>query len=487
MFCRLDYLKFAAAPFGALLMVAVATAAPIPPDQLQVTSIINTTDALFGANSNYNPRHFAGNNFALQINNTAGVVRQMAGADEPDVALTLAGEPEARMVAPMEGGQSTTWLLLGGGANEPQFSRVPFNAEDSTDRTYAGPDDHEPNSFDWVDEDTIVYASYEFRDTLYLADVVAEPFDVVPNTLWNANASVQTPAGRIRNVRVGDVYNGFAYFAESAVATDARVFALDLQTGQSTVVTTIDDVSGDGSWGLWTVKESDGYLYVQTSHDGVYVYEMQNATTVGDLHTWYTKEDIDDLMIEAGGSVTPNWGFDVANRGSLMLFGGSGTVIEVSVPFVTLDGDFNGNGTLDADDLDRLAEARLSGTNPAEFDLDGDGLVNLEDRTVWIRDLKQTWVGDSNLDGEFNSADFVAVFQSGQYEDNVAGNSTWATGDWDGDFEFTSSDFVFAFNDGGFEQGPRASVSAVPEPTGASLLLMGTLSWMRWRRGARAC
>jgi hypothetical protein len=448
-------------------------AAPIPRDQLQVTSVINTADALFGANSNYNPRHFNGNNFAVQINNTSGVVRQPAGGEEPDATLWLTGEPEARMVSPFDGGKSTDWLLLGGGANEPQFSRVPLNAEDAADREHAGPDDHEPNSFDWVDDDTIIYASYEFRDSLYLADVVAEPFSVTPNPLWNPAGSVKTQAGRIRNVRVGDVYSGFAYYAESAVASDARVFAIDLQTGVSSVVTTIDDVSGDGSWGLWTVKESDGYLYVQTSHDGVYVYEMQSATTTGSLATHYTKEDIDNLMLEAGGTITPNWGFEVANRGSLMLFGGSGTVIEVSVPFVELEGDFNRNGVLDAADLDLMADARLSGSYSAELDLDGDGFIGVDDRSIWLRDLKNTWVGDSDLNGVFDSADFVAVFQAGQYEDAIAGNSTWATGDWDGDKEFTSSDFVFAFVDGGYEQGPRAAVAAVPEPSSWLLALFG--------------
>ena len=79
-------------------------------------------------------------------------------------------------------------------------------------------------------------------------------------------------------------------------------------------------------------------------------------------------------------------------------------------------------------------------------------------------------MGDSNLDGEFNSSDFVTVFSAGEYEDELAGNSTWATGDWNGDKDFNSSDFVAAFSDGGYEKGPRA-VAAVPEPSGMIMFL----------------
>ena len=57
-------------------------------------------------------------------------------------------------------------------------------------------------------------------------------------------------------------------------------------------------------------------------------------------------------------------------------------------------------------------------------------------------------VGDSNHDGIFNSADLVLVFQTGEYEDSIEGNSTFEDGDWDGDGDFTSHDFVVAFQQG---------------------------------------
>jgi hypothetical protein len=53
--------------------------------------------------------------------------------------------------------------------------------------------------------------------------------------------------------------------------------------------------------------------------------------------------------------------------------------------------------------------------------------------------------GDANMDSIFNSGDLLQVFQIGEYEDNTAGNSTWADGDWNGDGEFDTSDLVAAF------------------------------------------
>ena len=118
-------------------------------------------------------------------------------------------------------------------------------------------------------------------------------------------------------------------------------------------------------------------------------------------------------------------------------------------PFVQR-GDFNADKSLTVEDIDLLsAEGRKDEPRPW-FDLTEDGIVDQADRTFWIHDLKNTWFGDSNLDGEFNTGDLIAVFQAGQYEDAVAMNSTWGTGDWNGDGEFDTGDLVSAFQDGGF-------------------------------------
>jgi len=134
-----------------------------------------------------------------------------------------------------------------------------------------------------------------------------------------------------------------------------------------------------------------------------------------------------------------------------------------------IPGDYDGDGELSASDIDILSVAVSDGLVDGIYDLNDDGIVNGVDRQVWVEELRNTWFGDSNLDGQFNSSDFVVVFGAGQYEDETPGNSTWATGDWNGDGDFNSSDFVAAFTGGGYEKGFRPA--AIPEPSTLMLLL----------------
>jgi hypothetical protein len=58
--------------------------------------------------------------------------------------------------------------------------------------------------------------------------------------------------------------------------------------------------------------------------------------------------------------------------------------------------------------------------------------------------------GDVNRDGIFNSADLVVVFAAGEYEDDIANNSTFEEGDWNGDGEFNTSDLVLVIQLGNY-------------------------------------
>ena len=57
----------------------------------------------------------------------------------------------------------------------------------------------------------------------------------------------------------------------------------------------------------------------------------------------------------------------------------------------------------------------------------------------------------------FNSSDLIQVFQRGEYEDGVAGNSVWENGDWNGDGDFNTGDLVLAFQHGSYSKALRPS------------------------------
>ncbi len=114
-------------------------------------------------------------------------------------------------------------------------------------------------------------------------------------------------------------------------------------------------------------------------------------------------------------------------------------------------GDFNGDGQIDAADLDLLCAAIGASAPEAAFDLNQSGTVDESDLDTMLTDLLKTTRGDANLDGIFDSSDLVLVFQAGQYEDTVGGNSGWATGDWNCDGEFTTDDLVAAFQAGSYQ------------------------------------
>jgi hypothetical protein len=151
-------------------------------------------------------------------------------------------------------------------------------------------------------------------------------------------------------------------------------------------------------------------------------------------------------------------------------------------------GDFDGDGMLTASDIDTLTaviievEGGCDSCGEARFDLNQDGKVDRGDHREWVKDLKRTWFGDANLDGEFNSRDMVQVFAAGNYE--TGENTGWANGDWSGDLLFDSSDMVTAFTDGGYEKGPLTDTVAVPEPS-SILMVIASLMGVAIRRHRR--
>jgi hypothetical protein len=127
--------------------------------------------------------------------------------------------------------------------------------------------------------------------------------------------------------------------------------------------------------------------------------------------------------------------------------GGIGETVK-SGPLIV--GDFDSNGIVNIVDVELLAALVFLQLYDAEKDLDRDSDIDLVDLELLVNLVLRTYFGDANLDGLFNSADFVQTFQIGEYEDSIADNSTWREGDWNADGDASSSDLVVAFEDGGY-------------------------------------
>ena len=181
----------------------------------------------------------------------------------------------------------------------------------------------------------------------------------------------------------------------------------------------------------------------------------------------------DPANLEDNSSI--DWHIPTIERASF-----SGLDVALGLPIeLTTKGDFDGNGVLNAIDIDLLTAAVNGADDDPKFDVNDDGAINNEDRRVWVVDLRQTYFGDANMDSVFDDVDFVDVFIAGKYlTGNFAG---WADGDWDGNRLFDDQDIVAAFIDGGYLKGERPSAAAVPEPSAIVLMLLGALSLVRRR------
>jgi hypothetical protein len=231
---------------------------------------------------------------------------------------------------------------------------------------------------------------------------------------------------------------------------------LSIEAGDAFAVTAEPSHAG---WQLVFRVDDRHYLYEARGSDVVLIDDDFAFGDADQPIAWQNPTNAMDVNND--GEVAPNDAIliinELASHGARSLSTNS-VLREIDDPHVFY-WDTSGDGqltNLDAllviNHLNQLAMADIQ-----MDDVDLDNVVSVDPRTidrVFLDTLRL--VGDSNLDGQFDSSDLVRVFISGEYEDSITRNSTWAEGDWNGDLEFTTSDLVLAFTYGNYVRDAKA-------------------------------
>jgi hypothetical protein len=176
--------------------------------------------------------------------------------------------------------------------------------------------------------------------------------------------------------------------------------------------------------------------------DGVTIGTLQiNSFGRGEWKLTSRVDDADEQPLPAN--------FPALQAGSVITVG---SILQGELRQRLIAGDMNDDNQLDADDVDSLFAAMRDDrrNDDDRYDIDRNGVLNQSDIARYVQLAFDSVIGDTNLDGVFNSSDLIAIFQLGHYEDEIRGNSGWSSGDWNGDGDCDSSDLVFAFQQGGY-------------------------------------
>jgi hypothetical protein len=233
----------------------------------------------------------------------------------------------------------------------------------------------------------------------------------------------------------------------------------DLLIGSATIFDD-DQVSLNTIFTVWN-SDDDYTTRVNTIRSG-------NGPILGGLNLQIDTTVLDDgISDELAGGEGRDWFFghwedNVKDKSS---------VEEIDLLGITL-GDFDGNGVLDADDIDLLYAQIPGGVGPVDprFDLVPDGTIDQQDVDWLVHDIMGREYGDTNLDGRIDLSDYNMMV--GNFDPLGANpDAGWSRGDFNGDGKIDLSDYVTLasnFNPLGYEPAAaavgRTSGGQGPEP-----------------------
>ena len=269
-----------------------------------------------------------------------------------------------------------------------------------------------------------------------------------------------------------------------------RVITLDADRAQSVFAV---DVDGDKDLDVVTASGGDSKIAWYENLDGAGTFGPQRLINLdpGDWPTSAFAADLDgdgdmDVLTASGEGDKIAWYENTDGAGTF----GPQRVITLDADGATsvYTADLDGDGDLDVlsasfsdnkiawyENIDgvgtfgpqRVITLDADGARSVfASDLDGDGDTDVlsaswgDDKIAWYENLL-AHPGDANRDGRFDTADLIQVLSAGEYEDNIAGNSTWEEGDWNDDGDFDSTDLVVALATGNYERQSRAMTAAI--------------------------
>jgi hypothetical protein len=238
---------------------------------------------------------------------------------------------------------------------------------------------------------------------------------------------------------------------------------------------------GPGSFGFRMVRGMD------VNGDGVFDEgsdSTEGATVYGSVNDI---EDETNRLVITEASLDS---FDFDTFGMRLDVGGAEVPSQVffdNLTFTTalspggLTGDFNNDAALNAADIDLLCNRINAGTGDVQlFDVNEDGVVDMDDVTFFVQDLLNTSFGDTDTDGDVDLND-LGNLASGF---NVPGEKRWSRGNFDCDNDVDLPDLgTLATN---FQAGRAAALAQfnalVPEPAAAGLLSLVVVPLIARRR-----
>ena len=195
-------------------------------------------------------------------------------------------------------------------------------------------------------------------------------------------------------------------------------------------------------------------------------------------HRWLLSDpsDVASVSWSNGSPIVPglptiwgNWGGNSAFH----------EVVVATEP-MGVGGDFDRDGELNLTDVEALSDVIRTGSDDPRYNLTSDEVVDELDLGVWVQQIRKTYLGDANLDGQVDGEDLNALALNWRSEQIVG----WAQGDFTADGNVDSDDLnLLALN--WQSTNAVAAASAVPEPSSAVLSFFGFVALLALRNKPR--